>query len=188
MYDYDDLDQDQDQEYQQFVQGSQYWDRYPGQTYQPNGSQAANYFAPHSEAGDGYYRDHRHHLSRREDMRALELDPHHFYEVKPEPVHHEREYFAANANKGQQANDIGYNLRYAPHSESGDGYFKDHRHHLSRREEMRALELDPHHFYEVKPEPVHHEHDYFSDYDAQEDYPHSEDDDEYYEGLIGAHY
>lgn len=58
---------------------------------------------------------------------------------------------------------------------------------------MRALELDPHHFFRVKPEPVHHEHAYFSDYDAHEEDPHSEDyshgdDDEdvYYESLVGA--
>lgn len=77
---------------------------------------------------------------------------------------------------------VGLNLRYAPHSEHGDDYFKDHRHHLSRREQMRALELDPHHFFKVEQEPVHHEHAYFSDDDASD---RDLSDDEYYEDLIG---
>jgi len=46
---------------------------------------------------------------------------------------------------------------------------------------MRALELDPDHFFKVGQEPVHHEHPYFSDYDAHSD----ESDDEYYGDLIG---
>ena len=46
---------------------------------------------------------------------------------------------------------------------------------------MRALELDPDHFFKVGQEPVHHEHAYFSDYDAHSD----ESDDEYYGDLIG---
>lgn len=59
-------------------------------------------------------------------------------------------------------------LHYAPHAQHEDHYFKDHRHHLSEREQMRALELDPHHFYKVGQEPVHHEHRYFSDHDISD--------------------
>ena len=81
-------------------------------------------------------------------MRALELDPHHFYEVKPEPpqFHHEMPYFA-DPNKpydqgsGQQSNQM-MNLRYAHHSELGDEYFNESRHRLSHREGMRSRELD----------------------------------------------
>ena len=55
---------------------------------------------------------------------------------------------------------------------------------------MRALELDPHHFYEVEQEPVHHDHHYYSEFDAHDDESHSDDysDDEdvYYEHLIGT--
>lgn len=82
-------------------------------------------------------------------------------------------------------------LSYMPHSKHQDDYFVDHRHSLSRREMAHALELDPHHFHKVVSEPVHHEHKYFSegdyDYDLS-DYSDSsdlEDDDDYYEGLIG---
>ena len=54
---------------------------------------------------------------------------------------------------------------------------------------MRALELDPDHFFKVKSEPVHHERPYFSDYDVDSsDYSDYDDDDEYYEGLIGYHH
>jgi len=59
-------------------------------------------------------------------------------------------------------------LHYAPHAEHEDHYFKDHRHHLSEREQMRALELDPHHFHKVGQEPVHHEHRYFSEKDISD--------------------
>ena len=95
-------------------------------------------------------------------------------------------------------NGVAMMLGHRPHSEHGDGYFKDHRHGLSRREEMRALELDPHHFYKVKPEPEHHEHAYFEDFDDADGDLRSEDaryddeqdgvdeNDEYYEGLIGT--
>ena len=79
---------------------------------------------------------------------------------------------------------VGLNLRYAPHSEHGDDYFKDHRHHLSKKEQMRALELDPAHFFKVEQEPVHHEHKYFSDDDASSSY---DSEDEFYEGLIDHH-
>lgn len=63
---------------------------------------------------------------------------------------------------------------------SHDGYFKDHRHKLSKREEMRALELDPHHFYKVKPEPEHHERRYFSEHDAR---IFSDDEDLFYKDM-----
>ena len=29
---------------------------------------------------------------------------------------------------------VGMNLRYAPHSEHGDDYFKDSRHHMTKKE------------------------------------------------------
>lgn len=52
---------------------------------------------------------------------------------------------------------------------------------------MRALELDPDHFYKVGSEPIHHpEKLYFSDYDIDSDSEDSEGD-EYYEELIGHH-
>lgn len=74
------------------------------------------------------------------------------------------------------------NLRYAPHSKHEDEYFKDHRHHLSKREQMRAIELDPHHFYKVEQEPVHHEHSYFSEYDLHDK---GTEEGAYFEDLIG---
>ena len=101
----------------------------------------------------------------------LELDPEHFYEVQQEPVHHEHEYFSEHAN------------RYAPHAKHQDDYFMDHRHHLSGREEMRALELDPHHFHKVTQDPHHTEHKYFSEHDLQDRFGSSEG--EYFEDIIG---
>lgn len=47
---------------------------------------------------------------------------------------------------------------------------------------MRALELDPAHFFKVGQEPVHHERRYFSDDDASEDF---DSEDQFYEDLIG---
>lgn len=88
------------------------------------------------------------------------------------------------ANGGPVEVPVGLNLRYAPHSESGDGYFRDHRHHLSKREQMRALELDPHHFFKVQPEPAaqHEQHQhYLSEFDADSDLGA----DRYYEDMIG---
>ncbi len=52
---------------------------------------------------------------------------------------------------------------------------------MSKKEQMRALELDPAHFFKVGQEPVHHEHKYFSDDDASSSY---DSEDEFYEGLI----
>ena len=50
----------------------------------------------------------------------------------------------------QLAQDVANFKNYTPHSEHGDdGYYKDPNHHLSHIEEMRALELDPDHFYKV---------------------------------------
>lgn len=107
----------EDPDYATFAQGSQYWDRFNGRQGEPANDgeadkQQQNWIRPHHDAGDGYFKDHRHHLTHREEMRALELDPHHFYEVKPEPpqFHHEMPYFA-DPNKpfygqgdGQQSN------------------------------------------------------------------------------------
>jgi len=76
-------------------------------------------------------------------------------------------------------------LSYTPHSKHQDDYYLDHRHHLSKREDMRALELDPHHFYKVQQEPKHHEHKYFSEQDYDLDSRSSEG--EYFEDLIGYH-
>ena len=48
------------------------------------------------------------------------------------------------------------------------------------------MELDPHHFFKVGQEPVHHEHPYFeSDYDIDERQRDEDLDDDYYEGMIG---
>ncbi len=46
---------------------------------------------------------------------------------------------------------------------------------------MRALELDPAHFFKVGQEPVHHERRYFSDDDASSSY---DSEDEFYDGLM----
>ena len=111
-------------------------------------------------------------------MRALELDPDHFFEVKPEPADHEHAFYEHHDM------DVENEL---PRSENG--YFHQRHHHLSKKQEMRALELDPHHFYEVEQEPVHHDHHYYSEFDAHDghsDDDYSDDDDVYYEHLIGA--
>jgi len=40
----------------------------------------------------------------------------------------------ANGQADPMYPEVGMNLRYAPHSEHGDGYFKDSRHHLTKKE------------------------------------------------------
>jgi len=55
---------------------------------------------------------------------------------------------------------------------------------MSHGEIAHALELDPHKFHEVTPEPVHHEQKYFSeaDYDLFSD---ADSEGDYYDNLIG---
>ena len=70
---------------------------------------------------DDFYLDPRtHHLSSRQDMRALELDPHHFHKVLPETKHHDKPYFtdgeyyssSSSSSGGYFEDIIGYNHRY----------------------------------------------------------------------------
>jgi hypothetical protein len=97
-----------DQEYQQFADDTQYWGRYETPdymlsnyaeeetlAYDMNMAVAKQlHYAPHAQHKDDYFLDHRHHLSHGEIGHALELDPHNFHKVTPEPVHHEQKYFS----------------------------------------------------------------------------------------------
>ena len=81
-------------------------------------------------------------------MRALELEPQHFYKVLPMPAAEhshipyfeefpQDQYYKATGRPARAVpnggEDLLMNLRYAPVSEHGDDYFKDHRHSLSHR-------------------------------------------------------